>query len=343
MARRHRRSRSQGNADLELDSDLSKAFSGVAVVLLMAALCAMGVPEVKASDHRELQTRFDLLGNVAEIIDKEKKEIERDLVSTRDELAQKKQEAEEASSRAASAEGQLEPRPLDVVLAIDGSESMEPWMEEVRSSIESMAEVCARIAPRFRLGIVVYRRSATDGTVFALQVIEQTEKGMRSEGMEDLLEFCNAKTERRTIASKYNGEVASGTTGEVVWEPKLSGYLTPVNPEEGLRRSIAMLDDSNARKVLVLISDVGPWEISDPGAISPWEEGKAKAIAGLARDFSGTNARVLALFTGAGQSDLLHKSETEEFFRHVADASGGTYADDPNQIAAIVLSECFRK
>lgn len=293
-------------------TDLFMAFGGVAVVLMMAALAAMGVPEIKASDFEKLQ----------------------------DQAAQDRADADASNGRAEHAEGQLKPRPLDVVIVLDGSNSMTPWMTKVRTSIEVMAEVCARVAPRFRLGLVIYRQ---DTTVFDLQVIGATDNGHRSEGMDNLLSFANDKTESRTIMSTAVGEVGSAPTGEIKLEPKLSGYLTTVNPYVGIQKGISMFGDANARKVLVIIGDVGPWELDDPTKISAGERATAKLIHEMARDFSGLDTRVLALFTGADAPTLPHKQETEAFFRRLAVASSGAYADDPNQLAAIVLAECLRQ
>lgn len=339
MRRRLRRMKPTENAEAVLGSDLYMAFGGVVIVLLLAALCAMGVPEIKASEHAKLKKNYEWLKDASKTLYPELQKAEKERDAAKAELEERKKEAEQAVSRAEAAEGQLEPRPLDVVIAFDGSESMEPWMDKARTSIESMVEVCARIAPRFRLGIVVYRR---DTTLFDLQVIGGTKKGVRSDGMKALLAFFNDKTERRTVVSNSVGELGGSPTGEVQWEPKLSGYLTPVDPVQGIRKAISIFDDASARKVLVLISDVGPWELDDPDTISAWEGAQSGSIQQMAKDFSNSNARVLALFTGADASNLTHKRETEKFFRRVASASNGTYSDDPNQLAAIVLSECFR-
>lgn len=360
-----------------ITADLFAAFGGIVVVLLLAALCAMGVPEIKASVHAQVKqnaasekeradaaeesdanSKQALAGEMKKSDNLKNENVglkregatqkgradaaEKDAEQARGEAGREREKRKEAEKDKRAMEGRLDPQPIDVIILIDGSYTQKHWMEALRMCIETLAEAGARVAPRFRLGIVVFRR---DTIVYPLTVIGPTMNGVPSTGMRSMLSFTRDKTERVTFVNTNGGEHAGSETGAFIMQPKLSTILTTVDTERGVREALAMFDRAKTQKLLILISDVGPWEAGQQSVIEPAERRTAARITGMVKAFAGPDSGVLALFTGAQVPGLKLKEESRAFFKELAAAAGasGTYSEEPNQLAGIVLAESLKR
>ncbi len=238
----------------------------------------------------------------------------------------------------------LRPKPVDVVLVIDGTESMDPVLDELASASKSVAEIGSRLSTRFRLGIVVYRTSGSVST-FPLTEITETIDGRPSEGMRALTRFTDAKTKRVNIVAGSNGEIGGKPTGKTQMVSELEGLLSLADIESGLSAGVRMLESRRAtgtRQVMIVMGDVGPWESDgEAGSISRADRQSAQRCLASARGFaqSGEDRRILAMFTGKTLQNLRHRGETVEFFRQLAAQAGsnGAYSDDTSKIAASVV------
>lgn len=250
----------------------------------------------------------------------------------------------EARERVEAASG-LTPQSIDVVIAIDGTLSMKPVLGVLETTARSVAEIGSRIAPRFRLAVVVYR-SEKATRVFPLTEIAPTREGQASIGMRQFNDFLAAKT----IPTRQMRDVPLGSEeGQLTGETSMSGNVEPIGDpadiEHGVRLAVKMLlrdSAASTRRVLIVAGDVGPFELgSDPKGIDADDRASEERVRGLVRTLSvgSTDARVLALFTGKTDPSLRYPVETPAFFKSLAAASnGGTYADDPSQITATVVA-----
>jgi len=250
----------------------------------------------------------------------------------------------EALNHAKAVSG-LTPQPIDVVITIDGTLSMRPVLAALETIARSVAEIGSRIAPRFRLGVVVYR-SQKGTRVFPLTEIGATRDGQVSDGMRQFNDFLAAKT----IPTRQMRDVPPGSEeGTVTGETTMSGNVEPIGDpadiEHGVRLAVEMLMRDSApgtRRVLIVAGDVGPFELgSNPKDIDADDRASEERIRGLVKTLTGgsMDARVLALFTGKNDPSLRHRVESSAFFKSLAAASnGGTYADDPSQITATVVA-----
>lgn len=240
----------------------------------------------------------------------------------------------------------LAPQPIDVVIAIDGTLSMRPVLATHETTARSVAEIGSRIAPRFRLGVVVYR-SQKGTRVFPLTEIGATRDGQASNGMRQFNDFLTAKT----IPTRQMRDVPPGSEeGTVTGETTMSGNVEPIGDpadiEHGVRLAVEMLlrdSATSTRRVLIVAGDVGPFELgSDPKGIDADDRASEDRIRGLFKTLTGgsMDARVLALFTGKNDPSLRYRVETSAFFKSLAATAGkgGTYADDPSQITATVVA-----
>tara|TARA_R110000782_G_scaffold102483_5_gene189530 strand:- start:30421 stop:31611 length:1191 start_codon:yes stop_codon:yes gene_type:complete len=241
------------------------------------------------------------------------------------------------------AEG-LRPKPVDVVLVIDGTESMDSILRELRTACKVVAEIGSRLSPRFRLGIVVYRGRG-NSSIFPLTEITQTVNGRMSTGMQSLARFTDDETKRVSIVSGSRGDVGGSPTGQSMMVSEMEGLISAADVEFGLRSGVGLLDAASSqtnRQVLIVMGDVGPWEFDGRlDSISGNDRQSAQRALITVQRFvqSGPDRRVLALFTGSWTLDLKHKTESVRFFHDLAAqaASRGVYSDDTSQIAAAVV------
>ena len=359
-------------------ADLFMGFAGIVFVLFVAALAVLGVPEVS---HAELKVETDRAEELQAKLEAERATWEADFEAERaarqaemwkalqaaNELenetrrssrkihdlqaaldrwkgsaAAKSDEIEEVKEEIRRLSGELSAQPLDVVIVIDGTSSMQPSIERLRGSVGTLAEIAARVSPRFRLGIVVARSNTT---VFPLTQIAATEYGHKSEGMQKLHTFIHDKTERATIVDEVRGEYSGPLTGKTVMTSKLDVRISIIDFEAGVRRGLALFPRSNARQLLVVIGDMGPFELGDQDRIEPSDHASADRTYGAIKRFAGSGGRVLALYTGDVSTDLSYRQESRKVFQRLAASAGkrGTYSSDAAEISAITIAAALKR
>lgn len=244
----------------------------------------------------------------------------------------------------------LQTKPVDVVLVLDGTSSMDPILQELATSVKSVAEIGSRLSPKFRLGIVIYR-GKENIAIFPLTEIKQTVGGVPSEGMRSLTKFTDEKTKRLTLYENSKNEVAVTPLGKSEMFSEMKGLFAYADIEGGVRSGVSMLSQSNTqetRKVLILMGDIGPWESDgNPADISSTDQQSAARTVSLIKKFDRSNrfSKALMLFTGKNMLDIKHRAQTMDFFRSLAVSagSGGSYSDDASAIAAAVIEAVVGK
>lgn len=338
MNRRRRRLsvRSRDGSSVVFNDLLFNALA-VFIVLIMVLLISIGVPDVSASDlensKREAEEQAQEVSRISEQLQEEQEQremAERD----RDRMAQE----------VVQARNDAKPRPIEVVLVVDGTNSMQPVLDELCTVALTVAEVGSRIAPRFRLGIIVYRDTA--GTaVFPLTEIGPSHGDVRSPGMRELVKFIQAKTVKVSLVEGGDGETGGRPSGDTRMVSKMAAVMGLADIESGVRRASAMLGASSeisARQVVVVMGDTGPWEMDGQrDSISLTDRRSGERIIDMVKTLgsSAREARMLTLFTGKNVAGLSHRAETIQFFRDLAAAKGssGRYSDDASQILATVV------
>ena len=321
--------------------DILFGTTGLILVLLTWALTQIGIPEVSKETldamAAELAAAQQARSRAEDTAARERgarAEAERQFASERRrreqseraqaqaEAAQRRAEdarerAEEAEARAKREKNELEPKPCDVLIAIDTTASQAPAIDALQRAARSLSEIGARLSPRFRIGVVAYNGEGL--VTFPLTEIGATSGGNPSTGMQQLQTFLDGL-----------GTV-SGTA----------------DVEGALKEALAKLDSvarSGTRQLLVLCGDVGPWESGELEVIESFDRESARRSVGFVRSFAerSDQNRVLALFSGQN-SNAANKDETVVFFRDVARAAGdrGTYSDDVSQLSATLVEALF--
>lgn len=336
--------------------DILFGTTGLILVLLTWALTQIGIPEVSkealdamaaeleaaqkarsAAEQAAAQERAERataearnrslegdLGNKKRELESERRrrkrseeaQIRADAARRRAEAAQK--ETEESLARAERAKSELEPKPCDVVIALDATKSQDEVLASLRDASVSLSEIGARLSPRFRVGVVVYNGDGVSS--FPLTHIGRSQDGQPSEGMRSLIAFLGAVS--------------------------IVGGAAQV--EAALDAAYSMLRGAGAlqtRQVVAVLGDVGPWEGGDDiYKIEPPDRESAVRALQKAQEFARVRpqSRLLALFTGK-DSAVANKAETIGFFKQVAESAGsrGSYSDGVSQLSATLIEAVF--
>ena len=308
--------------------DFLMGFSGLLVSLLMVTILDSNARKSQLEEER------------AELDKKAQRAAARE-----QSIAKKHQAAMDAVAKAEAVKKELATRPIDVVVAVDGTWSMRDRLRELETACQIIAEIGSRLSPRFRLGLVVYRDK--EGTrTFGLTEITATVQGQPSAGMLAFEAFRAAKT---LEAVKSRGGSGADGSGENFGEPFLVRNMAPLGgPADiahGLQQGVELLDksvvDIATTKLLVVVGDMGTFELgSNPDGIDAEDLRAAELVKGLMQSvrIRDPRVRVLTVFTGAGQADLRHAAESRAFFQELADVGGGRFTDDPSQIAATLVA-----
>ncbi|MEM7233805.1 MAG: hypothetical protein AAF517_16635, partial [Planctomycetota bacterium] len=147
-------------------SDLIFATMAIFVLLMVVFLIQVkteedaaraATEEAKTASEQLEEARSDLESAKESLADAERRMEEQS--ESLEEERQKAKDAEAASEEAKKELADIKARNVDLVIAVDGTGSMGPFLEEIQRTIVSAAKIACRLAPRFRIGIVVYRRA----------------------------------------------------------------------------------------------------------------------------------------------------------------------------------------
>jgi hypothetical protein len=319
---RFRGSTSGTDSTQESLNDLLFNTLGILLLMLLAAFVLIGAPDVSAA--RLQQAAAALKAREAELADAESK------------LAQAASERDEAQDAVAS----LSPRPIDVVIACDGTLSMGPVLAELQTAVKTVAEIGSRLSPRFRLGVVIYR-DAPGTHVFPLTVIGPPVAGVESAGMLALRQFTERAEITVNLADFQPGAETGKSTGKTALVTRMSPISAYADVEGAIRRSVEMLGTASpdTRRVLVIMGDMGPWEGGNHLVIEPADRDSAERTERLVRSLAGPDrdTRVLCLYSGRGLPMARLVPETSDFFRRLALAGGGVYTEDTSRIAGSIV------
>jgi len=270
--------------------------------------------------------------------------LEQELTDTQEQLKQAKEEAEKQAQQAAATEAKLKAKPIDLAIAVDGSSSMSETLNAIQTSIEFVAEVASRLAPTFRLSIVIYRdRESTQ--LFTLTEINSTSQGIKSAGMNKLNTWLYEKViSVRNLRGGKDGQPGGQSYGESRYEDRFNPLHSIADIQYGIKLATSQLNKKNSeetQKVLIVIGDMGPWERpNSQSAADNFGLQKQKDIFAMMKTFSSPETHhIMTLFTGKGNHGLNHRRETIAFFKGLAKIGGerGKYSDDASQVAATVV------
>lgn len=198
----------------------------------------------------------------------------------------------------------IETKSLEVVIAIDGSASMGSPLLELRNSIMSITEAVPLITPEFYLGILIFRSDNEELPM--MQVVPEA----------------------------YDEGLSLGKVR--VFTDKLVPIQSITDISSAIEHSVQMYTNSERRKVLLIIGDVGPYEVTSNCKEIRQEE---KALASLRHAIkTHPNMRVFSLYAKEGPRKAC-TTESEHFFRQLAMAAGprGAYGTDDSKILAFLL------
>ena len=337
-----RRSRNRRRRPSETDAvvttaptDLFMAFGGVFLVLLLAALCAIGVPDFSREEVEEERRKRKVAEAqkneaIIELVDahKKTKSLEVQVATAQsmasgavNELANAIKGQEEAEQKAKEATIR---RAVDVVIVVDCTGSMSDVIAELRSCIDILSVVGPALCPEFRLGVVAYRE---DVAVLALAELDAI-------GLPRWKTFAYENTVRTEVKERL-GDLQ----GRYEMLPHLSAVNSRARIDLGIRRALRELPESSKdrHRVLCVAADVGPWETGSLGTIESNERRiEDDLVLEVERFAAEENSTVLALFTGAENDDMHLRSETRSFFKRLA-GTEGTYSERASEITAAVL------
>ena len=198
----------------------------------------------------------------------------------------------------------IDTKSLEMVVAIDGSRSMGPPLEELQGSVNSLAEAVPLITPEFHLGMIIYR---DQNDVFSMKRIMPEESDGGS-----------------SLNSVYG----------------FTGRMNPINSvtdiEGTVKDAISMFSDSERRKILVIIGDIGPYEVTRNCDEVAAENRVYRDIQRALDRFE--NLRLFSLYSQAG-GNLACGQQTRRFFEKIAEVAGsrGAYSNDDRKILAFLL------
>ncbi|MDF1837512.1 MAG: hypothetical protein P1V35_06580 [Planctomycetota bacterium] len=312
-----------------------------------AASLAEQLDELKSAQDEMLEEQVLRAEKAEELAEKAENEADKAREEAR-EAKESKTKAEREASDAKDAQkeaedelGSLRPKPIDLVFAIDGSSSMADALNSVQTSVEQACEVACRISPKFRLGVVVYRSKSDRFTnVFPLTPIGRRTKDGPHKGMSELKKWMSEKSIRVSVAKPGAGERGGEVTGQTYVSP-MSALMTVVDVENGLKKALGLFGSeksSDTRKVLILMGDVGPWELGSDTRSDEAVDKRSRASAlSMVEAFASEspNRRVMSIYTGTGNP--WHKAETIAFFEQLAKRAGekGVYS---NKLSALVMT-----
>lgn len=271
---------------------------------------------------------------------------EKELDDARKQLAQYDEIVKEQNEQLSRLESSLKTKPINMVIAVDGSSSMGETLSTIQSTIESVAEIGSRIAPKFQLSIVVYRNKSYTYT-FELRDILPTQKGEKSAGMLELNKWLNEKAIKVVSASAGSSDSRPGKkAGSSYKVVRLSPIQSIADIEHGINTALSqfpIISSTEQSNILIVTGDTGPWETEGrKSSVDAIALTKEKRILSSVRSFTSrsNNNRVLALFTGSKSKSLDFKPESIRFFKNLSaatDGNQGIYTSDTSQIAATLV------
>lgn len=233
---------------------------------------------------------------------------------TIDEMGEKVEELEEEVISTSS---------LELVIAVDASATMADVLEDLSKAILRIGDSIPNVASSFRLGVIVYRKGLR---TFPIQEIHPAdEDGGKS--IESLKDFVRSECVADNSLANIQGAIHQGA------------------------EMLASSSNRKSRKSLVLMGDVGPYEMDgDPRSRTNREIRLEKLacdeIAKLATAQS--NLSFFAVYTGSKLTDPIdprnvsdiHRQSTINFFQDLAKAATddkGKYVDDANDVLSLLL------
>lgn len=330
-----------GGSFYESFSDLLFTTMAIFVLLMIVFLIQVNA----ASDAANQQTME------AQQLAASAEQLKADLDRTEQALRDAQQAAVEAQQAKENAErdaNELKPKPIDLVIAIDGSSSMGPTLKEVQSTIQSAAAVGCRISPRFRIAVVIYRDSQTKH-VLGFTEIRSHKSGDNDRGMVALDQFLTEKVVKVTrTVTKQPGVEGSGTpTGESYMVSRMEPLSAIVDFPQALAQVSDVLkqSDPNSKQVVIFIGDVGPWELGDAATYDERVDIEARVKSLAAMQTMAEQWPHLAVLTVFVASNARHDKISRSFFEALAKEAGtdrGRFSDGMASVALTVVEAIVR-
>lgn len=218
-------------------------------------------------------------------------------------------------------------RPVDVMLVIDGTNSMEPSLDAVRQNLRAIIGALQVLSPTARVGITVYRDQRE------LESTRLQYQGFSSNA-DTLREFLQTIKAMSTSRDKDRPEWMCGGLR--------AGILGPEFADEKKSRKMKAPQSSPWRKNAIKIAVI----VSDAGSNSP----QAKACIEVAKQFKQEGGQVHVVSTlprGYGARAEITREYDQEVLRDheaVANAGGGEHIKRASESTLLekVLETAFR-
>lgn len=259
-----------------------------------------------------------------EKIVKENEEYAKTIKEKEEIIEEKEQEINEAS---AQLEDYIATSNLELIVIVDGTGSMTVALDQLRAAIDTIAEAMPLIATNFNIGIIVYR--------------------------DNLTTFSN----KQIFPARLDGgasldAVKDFTTNNMV---PIGG---PAYISDAISSALAMFQNSQSRKTLLILGDIGPYEIIDSSGNLNYTSSDCSNPSGdqqlrlAIKDFSTKDDqfRLITLFSIneewlANQPEewkgflLQCRNNSMNFFKSMSSELGenGKYSDDVSQILRLLL------
>ncbi len=221
-------------------------------------------------------------------------------------------------------------RPVDVMLVIDGTNSMEPSLVSVRQNLRAIIGALQVLSPTARVGIAVYR-DRRERPKMRLEFQEMTSKADRLKGF---LEGIKAKSTRR---DKDRPEWMCGGLRAAILGQRFADYSKKSRRRKGKRESTSPWR-KDAIKLVVIVSDAGA------------NSKRASACVEVAEGFKKEGGRVHIVSTlprGYGKRKAVTKEYDEVVLKEhaaIAKAGGGEHIQRASESTLLeeVLRSAFR-
>lgn len=207
----------------------------------------------------------------------------------------------------------VEKKPLELVIAVDGTGSMGETLDELRRAVNAVIEAIPLVTTEFHIGVVIYRHEMESFALTQVVPIED-DNGISYQKVTDF-----------TLRFKPIG--------------------APVSFETAIDAALNMFTQRSARKSLMILGDVGPYEAfanaqkNSMVATCDVTDKESRILAGLRRfTQADEEVNIYTMYT-EGASPGPCKNQTIRFFKQIAElgAVGSKYTDDVNKLLVVLL------
>lgn len=195
---------------------------------------------------------------------------------------------------------------LELVIAVDGTNSMKTTLDKLRKTVNAVVEAIPLVTSEFYIGLVIYR--------------DKTES----------LNLTRVYPKNEDSGDSYN--LVTTHTAKFKPSPSLVSF------EQAIDEALKMFTKEPARKSLMILGDVGPYETGKQINCDA-DKIEHRIINKMHRFAEANNGlKVYTMFTGE-ELQLNCKEQTVNFFKQLTAAGSpdSKYTDDPNKLLVMLL------